>query len=132
MIGLDTNVVLRLLVDDGGAQFERARRFVEKNCTPDSPGLINNVVLVETVWVLESVHGYGRADIQKAIARLLMSPGIAFEDGFLVGSALDNFASRGVDFADALLGEINGALGCTATATFDRKAAKLDGFVLVK
>jgi predicted nucleic-acid-binding protein len=53
------------------------------------------------------------------------------EDADVVGSALRIFSSGNVDFADALIGEVNRALGCEATATSDRKAAKLDGFVSV-
>jgi hypothetical protein len=41
------------------------------------------------------------------------------------------FATSNVDFADVLIGQVNGAWGCSATATFDRKAAKLDGFVRI-
>ncbi len=39
---------------------------------------------------------------------------------------------KSLDFADALIAELNRRAGCSATATFDRRAAKQDGFVLVR
>ena len=53
------------------------------------------------------------------------------EDRDAVRAALRTFVDRNVDFADALIGEVNRARGCEATATFDHKAAKLDGFIPV-
>jgi predicted nucleic-acid-binding protein len=89
------------------------------------------VALCELVWVLSSVHGYGRPAIVNVIEELLATRDILLEDDDLVRAALRVFASRGIDFADALIGQVNQARGCEATATFDRKAAKLDGFIEV-
>ena len=49
MIGLDSNVLVRLRVGDDPGQSERGRRFVDQRCTPESPGFINCVVLAEVV-----------------------------------------------------------------------------------
>ncbi len=65
------------------------------------------------------------------VATLLASRDIVLEDSDLVRVALRTFMERNIDFADSLLGEVNRARGCEATATFDRKAAKLEGFVCV-
>jgi predicted nucleic-acid-binding protein len=131
MIGLDTNVLARLFVDDDLAQARQARQFVADRCTAQDPGYVDRVALCEMVWVLASVHGYSRAAIVNVIEALLASRDIVLEDGETVGTALRIFATRGVDFADALIGQVNRARGCEATATFDRKAARLDGFIRV-
>lgn len=131
MIGLDTNVLARLFIDDDPAQARSARSFVAERCSKQDPAFVDRVALCELVWVLMYSHGYGRAEIARIIRRLLNSEEIVLEDADAVSEALSVFSSRNVDFADALIGAVNLARGCKATAKFDRKAAKLDGFIRV-
>jgi predicted nucleic-acid-binding protein len=131
MIGLDTNVIVRLFVDDDPRQVSAARRFVASQCSSDRPGFVNRVALCELIWVLASVHGYRRSAIAGVIEELLVSRDIVLEDHEAARVALRTFRTSNLDFADILIGEVNGARGCEATATFDRKAAKLAGFVRV-
>jgi predicted nucleic-acid-binding protein len=131
MIGLDTNVLARLFIDDDPAQAKLARQFVVGRCSRQNPGFVDRVALCELVWVLSSLHGYVRIEIVGIIQQLLASQDIVLEDAEAVAVATRIFATRNVDFADALIGEINRTRGCEATATFDRKALKLDGFVRV-
>jgi len=131
MIGLDTNVLARLFVDDDPAQVKLAREFVADRCTRLDPGFVDRVALCELVWVLMSVHGYGRADVASVIEKLLASQDMMLEDAEAVRAALRVFAIRNVDFADVLIAAVNRAHGCKVTATFDRRAAKLEGFLRV-
>lgn len=131
MIGLDTNVLARLFVEDDVQQARQAREFVAARCTRQNPGFVDRVALCELMWVLSSVHDYRRAEIAPIIEKLLSSRDLIVEDEAAVRAALRIFTSRNIDFADALIGEVNRVRGCEATATFDRKAAKLDGFVSV-
>lgn len=131
MIGLDTNIIVRLLVRDDPDQTEQARRFIDNRCTPESPGFINSVVLAEVVWVLDRVYRFPRRQIAAAIESLLMGQDRIVEYHDDVQAALAEYRSSNIDFIDAVIGRINLARGCEATATFDRKAAKLKGFVRV-
>ena len=65
------------------------------------------------------------------IEKLLSSSDLMLEDEGAVRAALQAFRTGNVDFADALIGEVNRLRGCDATATFDRKAARLDTFIRV-
>lgn len=125
MIGLDTNVLIRLLTGDDAGQRVRARAFIERRCSPGNPAFVNRIVVIETVWVLESVYAYTRKEISAAIDALLRTVDIAIEGAEFVRAALAMYR-RGADFADAMIAATNIARGCTQTATFDRKAAKLD------
>ncbi|HMN86446.1 MAG TPA: type II toxin-antitoxin system VapC family toxin [Bauldia sp.] len=127
MIGLDTNVVVRLFVDDDPVQAERARAFVAARCSPAEPGFVNRVSLCETVWVLRG-FGYGRAEIAGVVEALAGARDILVEDADAVRAALAGFRATNIDFADLLIAETNRARGCAATATFDRKALKLPLF----
>lgn len=131
MIGLDTNVIVHLFVDDDPQQAELARRFVASRCSQGDPGFIDRVALCELMWVLTSVHGYRRAAVADVIELLLENRDMRLEDADLVRDALQAYRTSGVEFADILIGEINRSRGCEATATFDRKAAKLTGFIRV-
>lgn len=129
MIGLDTNVLARLFVEDDVVQSRRARQFVADRCSEENPAFIDRVALCELVWVLSSVHGYRRAEIASIIEQLLKNQDIALEDEGAVRAALEVFKTRSIDFADVLIGEVNRARGCEVTATFERQAAKLPGFI---
>jgi predicted nucleic-acid-binding protein len=131
MIGLDTNILVRLLVRDDPDQTEQARRFIDSRCTPESPGFINCVVLAELVWVLDSVYRFPRQQVAAAIESLLMGRDRIVEYHDDVQGALAEYRSSNIDFIDAVIGRINLARGCEATATFDRKAARLKGFARV-
>jgi predicted nucleic-acid-binding protein len=131
MIGLDTNVIVRLFVEDDPKQARSARDLVSSRCSPEDPGFIDRVALCELVWVLASGHEYGRAAIADVVETLVASRDLRLEDHDLVRLALRDYRSNNVDFADILIGHVNRARGCEATATFDRRAAKLNGFVRV-
>ena len=131
MIGLDTNILVRLLVRDDPDQTEQARLFIDSRCTAESPGFINCVVLAELVWVLDRVYRFPRQQVAAAVESLLTGRDRIVEYHDDVQAALAEYRSSNIDFIDAVIGRINLAHGCEATATFDRKAAKLKGFVHV-
>jgi len=132
VIGLDTNVLLRVLVDDGDPQTVQARNYLAAECSAANPAFINAVVLADAVWVLTRSYAYGKAQIIQTLDGLLAARAIVFDDQDLVRSALKAYAGSSMGFTDALIGERNRAAGCAATATFDRKAARLTGFALVR
>lgn len=130
MIGLDTNILVRLFVEDDQVQTAQARRFVRRECTAESPGFINCIVLAELAWVLRR-HGYGKGDIAGVVEKLLSGRDRRVEHPNEVAAALTDRKAGDMDLVDSLIARINRAQGCAVTATFDRKAAKLDGFIHV-
>lgn len=132
MIGIDTNVLLRLLVRDHEAQARAAEKFINAHCTKADPGLISRIVLAETAWVLKDVYRYDRAQIAAALRAVMQVSEFEIESAEEADGALRDFEASAAGFADCLLARTNGAAGCDYTITFDRKAAKLPGFELVK
>ena len=123
MIGLDTNILLRAVLNDDPKQSLVARSILTR-LTSDAPGLINNVVLAEFVWTLVRGYGYGRQAIVGAIRTMLRSRSYSFTDRRAISFALSRCETDGLNFVDALIGEINRAAGCKTTLTFDERAAK--------
>lgn len=130
MIGLDTNVLVRYMTQDDAGQAAVATRLVERRCTREEPGFVDRVVLCETVWVLETVYRYPKAQIAEAIERLLRIETFRIEDVDAAWCALRAWRSGKADFADHLIGEIDRRAGCTETVTFDRAAGSVPGFTL--
>lgn len=131
MIGLDTNVIVRYLVQDDPKQSAAATRFIEGSISPERPGLITCITLCEVVWVLAECYGAGRSRITEVLEGLLSAKQLAVEDADLVWKALRAWDASAADFSDALIGQIVVARGGEKTVTFDRAAAKLPGFELL-
>ena len=124
MIGIDTNVLVRYVVQDDARQAAAASHFIETTLSGDEPGWIASVVLCEFVWVLESAYGYARNSIVATLQRLFEVDRFRVEAPALAWRALDEYRTGG-DFSDALIALGNEHEGCGYTATFDRGAAKL-------
>jgi predicted nucleic-acid-binding protein len=131
MLGIDTNVLVRFLVRDEEAQFEKARKLIKREVAAGSSVLVNQLVLLETEWVLRSRYSLAKNLIIQAISGLLDASDVRFEDEPAVEEALFIWKDSAADFADCLIGAKNRRLGCRATATFDMKASKLPGFIAV-
>ena len=122
MIGLDTNVLLRLGDDREPDQRDRARALVGSQGS--SGCFVNAIVLSEFAWTLTRIYKLSRADVAARIAVILEAPEFAVASVAEASRAVQRFRSGPADFADYFLAEINSSVGCTATATFDRDALK--------
>jgi predicted nucleic-acid-binding protein len=129
MLGLDTNVLVRYLVQDDRRQYEKARRLILREAGKGEPVLVSLLVLLEIEWVLRSRYGLSKAELLAAFSALLDAADLAIEDETSVENALYFWKDSAADFADCLIEARNRRLGCRATATFDGKALKLAGFV---
>jgi len=129
MIALDTNILVRFLVEDDAAQTERARALLAKAVASDDPCFISDVVLCELVWVLERRYKFDRAEIVQALEQLLRARHLAFLSTEALVRALGAY-SRGLGgFADYVIREHARANGCAVVATFDGDLLKESGFV---
>jgi predicted nucleic-acid-binding protein len=129
MLGIDTNVLIRFLVRDDEARFDRARKLIKRETGRGEPVFISQLVLLETEWVLRSRYGATKPAISTAISALLESREVQFEDESSVEQALFVWKDSTADFADCLINAHHRALGCRATATFDARALKVSGFI---
>ena len=128
MIGLDTNVLVRYLVQDDPAQAKKASALIDRAAAQDSPMFINHVVMCELAWVLGGGYAYARADLAELIEKILLGRQFEIEKKDLVWAALTDFKASRADFADCLIGVTNLMAGCESTFTFDRSAASLRAF----
>lgn len=122
MRAVDTNVLVRLLTRDDEKQASAADAFV-------APGAwISHVVLVETVWVLDSVYEMKPGPIAKGIELLLEHEHLVVQEPDVVAAALERFkAQPSLGFSDCLVLEIARRAGHLPLGTFDRSVGKLEG-----
>jgi predicted nucleic acid-binding protein len=66
MIGIDTNVLVRFLVRDDEAQFDRARRLIKREASGGEPVMVSQLVLLEAEWVLRSRYSLKKGAIVAA------------------------------------------------------------------
>ncbi|MBI2922942.1 MAG: type II toxin-antitoxin system VapC family toxin [Planctomycetes bacterium] len=132
MIALDTNILVRYLVRDDARQAAASTKLIESGCTPEEPGFVSQVVLAELSWVLDSVYGYGRADIQRALLGILSTRSFTVEDPEIAWRALNEYQDGKADFADYLIGLAGKTAGAEATVTFDRSASGSGLFLFLK
>jgi predicted nucleic-acid-binding protein len=111
MHAVDTNVLVRLLVQDDPAQSERARRLFERETI-----FLPKTVLVETEWVLRRLYGFDSTRLAGALGAAAALENVRCEDATAVHLALQAYA-RGMDFADAL--HVASSASADAFATFD-------------
>ena len=129
MLGVETNILVRYLVGDDRSQYERARRLIHREEEIGEPVLVSLLVLLEMEWVLRSRYGLAKPDIAAAFSSLLQTAEVLFEDEPSVVHAIYVWKDSRAEFADCLINARHRRLGCRATATFDRKALKLVGFM---
>ena len=144
MIAIDTNVLLRYLLDDDAEQSPKAKQLISS----DQKILITDIVLIETVWTLRGArYGFKQETLVRVINALFDQSNLFYENGQVVWRALQDYAQAPVikvngkkkqaDFADALI--VNKARYTAQTlkepfdgcATFDRAAQAIEGTIEV-
>jgi predicted nucleic-acid-binding protein len=128
MQGIDTNVLLRYLLDDEPVQSAKAEGAIRAAVASGERLYVSAIVLCELVWVLESGYGYTRAAVADVIAQLLDTAEFEFEHQALVVTALGMYRRGRAGFSDYLIGEISRQHGCSRTLTFDRALRGAPGF----
>ena len=115
MLAVDTNVVVRYLVNDDPAQARIARKLID-----DHASHVPDTVLLETEWVLRGVYQFERTVIHAALTAFIGLHGVSVDYPARIAQALDWF-KQGMDFADAL--HLASCGDGETFATFDRKLA---------
>ena len=131
VVGFDTNIVVRLLVNDDLKQTKQAERaFVEH--TKKAGVFLSLVVLVETVWVLSVGYGLTRSAVSDLLVQLTATRGVFVEEPDLVAKALSLYRRGKADFADYVIAGRAQTAGVHTLFTFDRKFAREKGVRLLE
>jgi predicted nucleic-acid-binding protein len=130
MTGLDTNVVLRYLLQDDAKQARRVN-LIFSRLSAQAPGFISLAAVLEIVWVLRSLLKQTPSQIASHLENLLAADTLEVQNAQQVFAAVFALKRGTGEFEDALIGAVNAWAGCPHTLTFDRRAARLPYFRLV-
>lgn len=131
MIGLDTNVLIRHVMQDDPVQSEIASRRVDTFSESD-PAFISLVSVVESVWVLRSGYHLQDSAIASFIDALLAAPEFVVQAPDVVRRASNLSREHKTGFSDAVIAMLGIDASCDETLTFDRRAAELPGMRLLR
>lgn len=131
MIGLDTNVLVRYIMQDDPKQSLRATELIE-SLDGDAPGFVTLVSIVELYWVLTACYNLTAGQVRQALEGLLRTKQIVVERADQVLRALRVFGDGKADFADCLIERAAAAAGCAQILTFDTRASKHAGMTLIR
>ena len=132
MIGLDTNVVLRLLLNDDPDQRRRAALAMAQAKKSDITVTVTLTVVLELEWVLRSSAKMSKAQILSIFNLLLASYDIEIDNEKVLEQALHIYDGSAADFAECLFLAQYQRMGCDTMLTFDAKAARMAGTELVQ
>ena len=130
MIGLDTNVLVRYIMQDDPKQSAKATAIIE-SLDDAGGGYVTLVSIVELVWVLGSSYALTRAQVATALDGILRTKQFTIERADQVLRALRVFKVGKSDFADCLIERTAASAGCDKTVTFDASASKYAGMTLI-
>ena len=130
MIGLDTSVLVRYIMQDDARQSPKATRLLE-SLDADHTGFITQATIIELYWVLSSCYGLSGEQVAQALEAILRTKQLVVERADQLARALRVFAAGKADLADCLIERTCASEGCTCTMTFDAGASEHAGMTLV-
>jgi len=132
MKALDTNILVRFLVKDDEKQARTVYRLFKQAEFDKNVLFVPLLVVLETIWVLESVYQISRQEILDALLELVLMPILKFEAQSVILNMLSSARSSNFDLSDLLIGHATKFIGCESVLTFDKRAAKFELFELMK
>jgi predicted nucleic-acid-binding protein len=128
LIALDTNILIRYIVQDEPDQARAATTFLEDQLSSQEPGFVSAIVVVEIIWTLRRAYGRSTADIGSVVGRLLSAPQLHLEHRPALEAALREAPDQIPDYLIAAAGR---RAGCREVVTLDRRFARVPGVRLL-
>jgi len=124
MKALDANILVRFLVADEPHQAERVYKLFKHAEKKNERLFVSLLVVLETLWVLDSVYEYSTVEIVEALKGLLALRVLDFENVHVLREWLETAQTSKHDLSDLLIGQVARNKGCSAVLTFDKKASR--------
>ena len=132
MKGLDTNVLVRYLVQDDPKQSATARRELESAAQNGERFILSPIVLCELVWVLESAYDCSKNEVVKTLEQVLRTAQFEVLEKDAVWGAWEEYRKKKGDFSDYYIGRRHRLSGADTTLTFDKALSNAPCFEVLK
>jgi predicted nucleic-acid-binding protein len=131
MKALDTNVLVRFLVKDDERQSKIVYRAFKQAEMDKNTFFVPLLVVLEMLWVLQSVYKIARTDILDSVNEVILMPILMFEAQATIQQFIFIARESNIDLSDILIACSAKLSGCESVLTFDKKASKFDYFEIV-
>jgi len=131
MKALDTNVLIRFLVADDEKQANQVRLLFKQAESDQQKLYVPILVVLEMLWVLESVYKISRHQILDALQNLLLMPILQFDEQGTLQRFIHSAKDGKEDLSDLLIAHSAVEAGCEDVLTFDKKASGFKHFQLL-
>ena len=131
MTAIDTNVLIRLFVNDDSVQFQKVRALFDNHAGSKELLWIADIVMLELAWTLDRTYNFARAEICVALKALTGNATVLLESVQQIDEAISLYEQGHAGFADCLLSVKANRAGCNALRTFDKKMRSLPGVKLL-
>ena len=122
---LDTNVLLRFLLDDHPEPSVATARLFQQAADEKCLLILTDLGIAEAVWVLTSYYKLERQKVAESLAKLLLKAGVQCPSLEPVLGALARFKATNCDFFDCYLAAQAASSG-VAIASFDSDLRKFE------
>jgi predicted nucleic-acid-binding protein len=127
MPALDTNALVRYIVEDDVAQLAAARRLIRKCVSAGQTLFVPVTVTLELEWVLRASFEFAKDEVMEVLSSLFSAAELTFESARALEVALQLYREASADFADCLHVALAAQAGELPLWTFDKRAAKVNG-----
>lgn len=131
MTAVDTNVLIRLFVNDDSLQCQKARALFDKHADSEESLWIADLVMLELAWTLDRIYAFSRAEICVALKALAGNATVSLESTLAIEQSVALYETGPAGFADCLLSVKAKSAGYAALRTFDKKMRVLPGVKLL-
>jgi predicted nucleic-acid-binding protein len=132
MKAIDTNILIRFLTGDDELQAKKVYLIFKKAESEKNELFVPLLVVLEMIWVLESVYEVSRKEILDSISDLLLMPILKFDHQSALQQLVHSAQGNKYDLSDLLIAHSAKINGCETVITFDKKAAKFKLFEFLK
>lgn len=132
MKAIDTNILIRFLVGDDEFQAKKVYSIFKKAESEKKELFVPLLVILEMIWVLESVYEISRTEIIDSISDLLLMQIFKFDQRSALQQLVHSAQGNKYDLSDLLIAYSAKVNGCEAVITLDKNASKFKLFELAK
>ncbi len=132
MKAVDTNVLIRFIMKDDEKQAQSVYQLFKQSEQNQQPLFVSLLVVLEVIWVLQSVYEIPDADIVQTFSDLLAMPVLSFKSENVLENFIESTANTSFDLSDLLIANSAYSSDCESIFTFDKKASKFKYFELLK
>jgi len=132
MIAIDTNVMVRYVVQDDPILASVASRIINNALARQDAIHLSVIVLCECFWVLKTRYHFPKPHLLRFLETLQGEAGFHVENRSVLRKALEDYRKGPGDFADHLIGHMAHAQGCSTTYTFDQGLKQSANFSLLR